>query len=74
MTWETITHYAGLDVARYRDFSAFALGILERDRNVQETRLVCTNTRRWPHVEYSVIAADVRRYCGKFGIAKVCVD
>ena len=46
-------YHAGLDLARYRDFTALVLGKLEKAEGGSWLRVVALKTR--PHVDYPVI-------------------
>lgn len=67
-----MTYYGGLDLARYRDFSAFVLGQIQESDSTTTLRVVAVKT--WPHVDYSVIEDDLCRYTKRYQILQMGVD
>lgn len=66
-----VMHYGGLDLARYRDHSAFILlKIIEG--SVQRAELQAL--KLWPHVQYSVIEQDLLEYMNQYGMMELAVD
>ena len=60
-----VMHYGGLDLARYRDHSAFILlKVLEGSSRKAELRAL----KLWPHVQYSTIEQDLLQYMNRYGM------